>query len=94
MLGIGIFAVDMFSPLGGAIAVLYTICIILLMRAGRPAMVALGGIGAAIAAMIAFIAGHWGEAVGAAHVRLGVSLAAIGVTTILSYGMSVVRTFG
>ncbi|MBE1529003.1 PAS domain S-box-containing protein [Sphingopyxis sp. OAS728] len=86
-LGIGIFAVDMFSPLGGAIAVLYTVCIILLTRAGRPGMVALGGIVAAIAAMIAFLAGHWGEPVGAAHVRLGVSLAAIGVTTILSYGI-------
>jgi len=86
-LGIGIFAVDMFSPLGGAIAVLYTVCIILLTRGGRPVMVALGGIVAAIAAMIAFLAGHWGEPVGAAHVRLGVSLAAIGVTTILSYGI-------
>lgn len=86
-LGIGIFAVDMFSPLGGAIAVLYTVCIILLTRGGRPVMVALGGIVAAIAAMIAFLVGHWGEPVGAAHVRLGVSLAAIGVTTILSYGI-------
>lgn len=86
-LGIGIFAVDMLSPLGGAIAVLYTFCIILLTRAGRTGIVALGGILAAVAAMIAFLAGHWGEPVGAAHVRLGVSLAAIGVTTILSYGI-------
>ncbi|WP_447756467.1 PAS domain-containing sensor histidine kinase [Sphingopyxis fribergensis] len=87
VIAIGIFAVDMFSPLGGAIAVLYTLCILLLARSARPGLVALGGVVCAAAALLAFAAGHWGEALGGAHVRLGVSLSAIAVTSVLSYGI-------
>lgn len=82
-LALAIFAADILSPLGGAVAVLYTIVILLLAATGRAHAIVAGGVTTAFLTLAAFLAQHGGEPFAGPATRLGVSLVAIGVTTLL-----------
>lgn len=83
-LALGIFVLDALSPLQGAVAVLYTTVVLIAARGrDRAPVIAAGGICAGLAAA-GYALGHWGAPLGSPAVRLGVSLLAIAITTILS----------
>ncbi len=82
-LALAIFATDIFSPLAGAVAVLYTIVILLLSGTGRPRAVTIGGLTTAFLTLAAFTKQHGGEPLSGPIARLVVSLVAISVTTLL-----------
>ncbi|WP_169798378.1 sensor histidine kinase [Sphingomonas soli] len=83
-LALAVFALDVLSPLQGAVAVLYTIVVVMAARSqDRALIIAAGTIGFAMA-LIAYFATHWGEPLGSPAVRLTVSLIAIGINTLLS----------
>lgn len=82
-LAAGIFAVDLFTPLDGAVAVLYIAVILLLAPLGRRFVVA-AGLGSVLLAIAAFIGGHLYSPTGGAYTRVAVSLVAIVITTLLS----------
>lgn len=85
VIALAIFAADALSPLQGAVAVLYVIVVLLVAHGGASGRAVLGtGLACAGLAIGAFLADHLGEPLGAAHVRLGVSLVAIAATTLLS----------
>ena len=79
-----IFALDVMSPLQGAVAVLYTIVVVIAARRGsRRTVLAVGGISAGLA-LAGYVISHGGDPLGSAAMRLGVSLVAILVTSLLS----------
>ncbi|WP_207451012.1 sensor histidine kinase [Roseomonas marmotae] len=85
LVALSIFALDVLSPLQGAVAVLYTSVVLLASRAhGRMEILAAGALGALLA-LIGYAFTHVGEPLGSAAVRLGVSLVAIGTTTLLCF---------
>ncbi len=79
-----IFALDLLSPVQGAVAVLYIAVILLVARASGRRTVLATGFGCALLALIAFAPVHLGDPVDSAYVRLGVSLVAIAAATLLS----------
>jgi PAS domain S-box-containing protein len=79
-----IFALDLLSPVQGAVAVLYIVVILLVARANGQHTVLATGFGCALLALIAFAPVHLGDPVDSAYVRLGVSLVAIAAATLLS----------
>jgi C4-dicarboxylate-specific signal transduction histidine kinase len=81
-LALAIFAADTLSPLQGAVAVLYTI-VVLMASASQSRIILSAGLVSALLAVIAFLDQHHGEAFGGPHMRLAVSLVAIAVTTLL-----------
>ncbi|QOL82692.1 sensor histidine kinase [Pseudooceanicola spongiae] len=83
-LALGIFALDVLSPLQGAVAVLYTIVVMITTRtASRRIVLATGGI-CALLAVAGYDIAHSDAPVGSPAVRLGVSLVSILVTSLLS----------
>ncbi|TMV58144.1 hypothetical protein FGG78_36625, partial [Thioclava sp. BHET1] len=79
-----IFALDVISPLQGAVAVLYTVVAVIAARPGsRSLVLAAGGICSALA-LAGFVISHGSDPVRSAAMRLGVSLVAILVTSLLS----------
>jgi PAS domain S-box-containing protein len=83
-LALAIFALDILSPLQGAVAVLYTIVVVMAARChDRALTIAAGGVGLTMAA-IGYGVSHGGEPLGSPAMRLAVSLVAIGITTLLS----------
>lgn len=81
LLALAIFALDILTPLQGAVAVLYTIIVLLVSRGhDRGLILAAGGISVLLACAGYYIS-HWGEPLDSAAMRLGVSLTAIGITT-------------
>lgn len=79
-----IFALDVMSPLQGAVAVLYTIVVVIAARPGsRSLVLATGGVCAGLA-LAGYVISHGGDPLGSAAMRLGVSLVAILVTSLLS----------
>ncbi len=83
LLGLAIFALDALTPLQGAVAVLYTIVVLICARAhDRSLMLAAGAVATGLA-FAGYYISHWGDPPGAAAVRLGVSLVAIAITTLL-----------
>jgi two-component system sensor kinase FixL len=84
VLALAVFALDVLSPLQGAVAVLYTIVVVMSSRShDRRTML---WTGAAVLAMAGsgYVISHWGEPLGSPAVRLAVSLTAILITTLLS----------
>ncbi len=83
VVALGIFALDILSPLQGAVAVLYTTVILIAARghAGKPVYAS-----AAVCTFLAIVAyaiSHGGEPIASPAMRLGVSLVAISITTAL-----------
>ncbi|MCV9961997.1 PAS domain S-box protein [Pararhizobium sp. BT-229] len=79
-----IFALDLWSPLQGAVAVLYIIVILLVAQIGTRRAVLLTGASCGVLALIAFAFDHLGDPFGSATVRFGVSVVAISAATLLS----------
>ncbi|MBO9712387.1 ATP-binding protein [Sphingomonas sp.] len=83
VLALVIFAIDYWSPLDGAVAVLQTAVILLVAPLGRRFVVG-AGLSAGTLAIVAFFGGHMHSMSEGALSRLGVSLVAILITTLLS----------
>lgn len=78
-----IFALDVLTPLQGAVAVLYTSVVLLVSRVhDRAEIVSVGALGMLLA-LAGYAIGHFGEPLSSAAVRLSVSLVAIAITTLL-----------
>ena len=84
LIALAVFALDLWSPLQGAVAVLYVIVILLIAQISTHRTVVLAGVGCAVLALFAFATEHMGNLVGSATVRFGVSLVAISAATMLS----------
>ena len=82
-LGFGIFLFDLISPLGGAVAVLYVLVLLVIARTGEGRDVVIAGSTSLAATIAAYLASHWGAPLGAAAMRAAVSLAAISVAMAL-----------
>ncbi len=79
-----IFAIDVAVSMQGAVAVLYIAVVLLVAQVSVPKTVLLSGMGCGLLTIVAFAIGHDHQAVDSAYSRLGVSLVAITVTTLLS----------
>lgn len=84
LITLAVFALDLWSPLQGAVAVLYVIVILLIAQISGHRTVLLAGLSCAVLASFAFAIGHMGDVFGSATVRFGVSLVAISAATLLS----------
>jgi len=84
LLALGIFALDVLSPLQGAVAVLYTTVVLLATRAHSRELTLSAGFVCALLAVAGYFISHDGEPLGSPAVRLAVSLVAIAVTTLVS----------
>jgi PAS domain S-box-containing protein len=84
LLALAIFALDVLSPLQGAVAVLYTTVILIEARRHDRRLIAAAGIVSAALALSGYFVSHSGEPLGSPAMRLAVSLTAIGITTALS----------
>ena len=82
-LAFSIFALDVLSPLQGAVAVLYTAVVLVIARVQRRALVHTAGILCAVLAFLAYFISHGAEGFGSPAMRLGVSLVAIATTALL-----------
>lgn len=83
-LALAIFALDVISPLQGAVAVLYTIVVLIAARPGQRRLVFAAGTVSAGLAMVGYVISHGNAPLGSPAIRLGVSLLAICVTSLLS----------
>ncbi|MES2495096.1 MAG: ATP-binding protein [Pseudomonadota bacterium] len=84
LVALGIFALDILSPLQGAVAVLYTTVILIAAR-GHVRKLVVGSAGVcAVLAVFAYAISHGGEPVASPAMRLAVSLIAIAITAVLS----------
>lgn len=83
VLALAIFALDILSPLQGAVAVLYTAVVLVAAHSQTRSLIWCAGAGAVCLAAAAYYISHWGEPLDSAAMRLGVSLVAIGTTTLL-----------
>ncbi|WP_260600373.1 sensor histidine kinase [Sphingomonas endolithica] len=82
-LALGIFALDVLSPLQGAVAVLYTIVILISARAQVRSLVLKTGGSCGALALLGYGISHGGVPLGSPAVRLGVSLITIVTTSLL-----------
>lgn len=82
--GIAVFALDIFSPLQGAVAVLYTSTVLISSWANRRLPVFFAGVTCSLLAVLGFWYSHWDAPYGSPAMRLGVSLFAIAMITALS----------
>jgi PAS domain S-box-containing protein len=82
-LALGIFALDVLSPLQGAVAVLYTIVILISARAQVRSLVLATGGSCGVLALLGYSISHGGVPLGSPAVRLGVSLITIVTTSLL-----------
>lgn len=83
LFALAIFSLDVLTPLQGAVAVLYTIVVLIMARAHHRASMLFAGAVSALLAFGGYYISHWGDPPGSATMRLGVSLVAIGITTLL-----------
>lgn len=83
VVALGIFALDILSPLQGAVAVLYTTVILIAARGHVRKLVYASATVCTFLAIAAYAISHGGEPVASPAMRLGVSLVAIGITTAL-----------
>lgn len=81
---LGIFALDVLSPLQGAVAVLYTTVILIAARGQVRKLVYRAAAVCTLLALAGYGISHGGEPVGSPAMRLAVSLIAIGITAALS----------
>lgn len=83
LLALGLFALDVLSPFQGAVAVLYTVVVLIVAREQQRGTVLAAGASCASFAIVAYWISHGHDGVGAATMRLGVSLVAIATTALL-----------
>lgn len=83
LLALGLFALDVLSPFQGAVAVLYTVVVLIVAREQQRSLVLAAGASCACFAILAYWISHGGDGLGAATMRLCVSLVAIGTTALL-----------
>lgn len=81
--GIGIFLIDLISPLGGAVAVLYVLVLLIVARTGERRDILIAGACSIAGTITAYLFGHGGESLGAPAMRAAVSLSAISVAMAL-----------
>jgi C4-dicarboxylate-specific signal transduction histidine kinase len=84
-IAVSVFLIDLLTKLHGAIAVLYIVVPLLVATAYSERVVVGSGIVCAALATIAFLSQHYGEDLGSAYTRFGVSIAALLVTTYLAF---------
>jgi signal transduction histidine kinase len=84
LLASGIFLVDTLTPLEGAVAVLYVVVVLLAAQTGRRTDIIVAGAGSVLLTLAAYVLSHGLTHVGAPTMRLFVSLAAVGITTLLA----------
>ncbi len=82
--GLTVLALDIFSPLQGAVAVLYTSTVLIASWSNRRAATVMAGIACSVLTFIGFLYSHWAAPFGSPAMRLGVSLFAICMITMLS----------
>lgn len=83
LLALGIFALDVLSPLQGAVAVLYTIVVLVVAREQRRSAVHVAGSVCAALAIVGYWISHGADGIGSPTMRLAVSLIAIATTALL-----------
>lgn len=83
LLASGIFALDVLSPLQGAVAVLYTVVVLVVAREQSRPLVHGAGVICATLAIVGYWISHGGDGLGSPTVRLGVSLVAVATTALL-----------
>ncbi len=83
LLALWIFALDVLSPLQGAVAVLYTIVVLVVAREQRRSAVHLAGSLCATLAIVGYWISHGADGIGSPTMRLAVSLVAIATTALL-----------
>ena len=81
---LAIFALDVLSPLQGAVAVLYTAVVLIAARSQIGTFVYVASAICAALAVAAYAISHGGEPVASPAMRLGVSLVALAITSFLS----------
>lgn len=84
LVALGIFALDVLSPLQGAVAVLYTTVILIAARGHVRRLVYGAAAVCMLLAVVGYAISHFGEPVGSPAMRLAVSLVSIGITAALS----------
>lgn len=84
VLAVAIFLFDLLSPLEGAVAVLYVLVILLAARTGHRRDILVAAAAAVALTLLAYGVSHGFEHAGAATLRAMVSMAAIGIATMLA----------
>ncbi|WP_247499236.1 ATP-binding protein [Bradyrhizobium sp. 149] len=84
VLAIAVFLVDVLTPLEGAVAVLYVVTILLAAKTNRRDDTIVAATGCVVLTIIAYLLSHDLESIASPALRLLVSLAAIGITTLLA----------
>ena len=83
LLALGLFALDVLSPFQGAVAVLYTVVLLIVAREQQRGAVLAAGASCACLAILAYWISHGRDGLSAATMRLCVSLVAIATTALL-----------
>lgn len=84
LLALLIFLVNSLTPMRDAVAVLYTLVVMLVADTGGRRVIAATGLGCCLLAILSFVIKHGGEVPNGAHVRLAVGLTAVSVATVLA----------
>ncbi|HEY1142289.1 MAG TPA: PAS domain-containing protein, partial [Lysobacter sp.] len=93
LLMLGIFLLDTFTTLEGAVAVLYVVAVLLVAGTQRRGDILMAACGAVLLTVFAYADSHGLEHVGSQTVRAFVSLSAIGIAALLALqNQSAVRT--
>ncbi|QWT18838.1 PAS domain S-box protein [Bacillus sp. NP157] len=84
MLALAVFIVDTFTPLQGAVAVVYLVVVLLVAATSSRLAIVGAVVGCSLLTVASYVRGHGWTGADAAMLRCGVSLSAIGVTGVLS----------
>ncbi|WP_245502460.1 PAS domain-containing sensor histidine kinase [Bradyrhizobium betae] len=84
VLAVAVFLIDVLTPLEGAVAVLYVVAILLAARTNRRDDTIVAAAGCVILTISAYLLSHGLETIASPALRALVSLAAIGITTLLA----------
>ena len=84
VLAVAVFLVDVLTPLEGAVAVLYVVAILLAAKTNRRDDTIVAAAGCVVLTIVAYLLSHDLESIASPAVRMLVSLAAIGITTLLA----------
>lgn len=82
-LALAVFMVDVLTPLEGAVAVLYVVAILLVARTNRRNDIVIAAAGCIVLTISAYLVSHGLQTIASPALRALVSLAAIGITTLL-----------
>ncbi|WP_145665295.1 PAS domain-containing sensor histidine kinase [Bradyrhizobium stylosanthis] len=83
VLALAVFMVDVLTPLEGAVAVLYVVAILLAARTNRRNDIVVAATGCIVLTVVAYLTSHDLQTIASPALRALVSLAAIGITTLL-----------